>query len=84
MTGRGVHKGKPSPVLPEILHGIARWCGSRKWQEGFIPNPATWLNQRRWEDDPPGPSPLGQKTAGNVDALRRAAERIRGGPDDQG
>lgn len=28
---------------------------SRQWQRDngqYIPNPATWLNQRRWEDEP--------------------------------
>ena len=28
--------------------------GSRQWRENngqFIPNPATWLNQGRWEDE---------------------------------
>lgn len=24
---------------------------SRKWRDGYIPLPSTWLNQRRWEDE---------------------------------
>lgn len=24
---------------------------TRKWREGYIPNPATWLNQGRWDDE---------------------------------
>ncbi len=29
-------------------------CESEQWQDkSKIPHPATWLNQRRWEDDPP-------------------------------
>ena len=24
----------------------------KRWLEGYIPNPSTWLNQRRWEDEP--------------------------------
>jgi hypothetical protein len=38
-----------------ISEGLAKWLDSDKWlREGgkFIPMPATWLNQRRWEDDP--------------------------------
>ena len=27
----------------------------------FIPYPATWLNARRWEDEPEAPEPLGPK-----------------------
>lgn len=35
-----------------ILAGVQRAMSSRKWREGIVPNPATWLNQDRWEDDP--------------------------------
>lgn len=35
-----------------ILAGVARAQTSRKWLDGIIPNPATWLNQDRWEDEP--------------------------------
>ncbi len=34
-----------------ILASIETQKGWRNWREGFIPNPATWLNQRRWEDE---------------------------------
>jgi len=37
----------------------------------FTPNPATWLNQNRWEDEPPQPNFLTGKTSGNVDVARR-------------
>jgi hypothetical protein len=37
----------------------------------FIPHPATWLNQRRWEDDV---TALGDTTPKMPSALRRAAE----------
>ncbi len=47
-----------------------------KWQEGFIPNPATWLNQGRWQDEPPREAlRLTPKTAGNAEAARRFAAR---------
>ena len=29
---------------------LADW---RKEAGRFVPNPATWLNQQRWEDEPP-------------------------------
>ena len=35
-----------------IMAGIIRAQLSAKWLEGYIPNPATWLNQDRWEDQP--------------------------------
>jgi len=42
---------KTTPLL-DILEGIGRWEHSEKWREGFIPMPATWLNQKRWRDTP--------------------------------
>ena len=39
--------------LPDILADIDRKAASDSWQKDggqFIPNPATYLNQRRWED----------------------------------
>lgn len=47
-------KVKPGDV-PVILGDIATRSQSRDWlkEDGqFIPNPATYLNQRRWEDQP--------------------------------
>lgn len=38
-----------------ILAGLARWNASKDWAKDggeFTPMPATWLNGRRWEDDP--------------------------------
>lgn len=42
----------------ELLGVMISWlgaaCKSEQWQDKTkIPHPATWLNQRRWEDDPP-------------------------------
>ncbi len=42
------------PPLVEILKSVELHKGSRQWQRDngqFIPHPATWLNQRRWEDE---------------------------------
>lgn len=50
-------KLSPDEVLLErMLSAIARWKGSAQWQEDggkYIPHPATWIHQKRWEDDPP-------------------------------
>ena len=37
----------------------------------FVPHPATWLRNRRWEDEPPAPRQTGVSMAG----LAAAAER---------
>jgi len=42
--------------LPDILAGLERVRGSDQWQRDngqYIPHPATWLNNRRWEDIDP-------------------------------
>ena len=47
-------KIKPTPdLLAQMLEVIGWQVKSKQWQDGFIPNPATWLSQRRWEDEPP-------------------------------
>lgn len=44
----------PSPELQMlIMAGVARWAAENEGVEKkFIPHPATWLNGRRWEDEP--------------------------------
>jgi hypothetical protein len=40
-----------------IIVGVRRHKQGRRWQEGIIMHPATFLNQERWNDDvmlPPG------------------------------
>ena len=51
---------KLSPaLLPQMLSAIDTQKKSDQWKKDggqYIPNPATWLNQRRWEDELPKPS----------------------------
>jgi hypothetical protein len=37
--------------LGPILAGLERAKQSKRWREGFVPNPSTWLNQDRWLDE---------------------------------
>lgn len=42
-------------LLPKIMAGLVMATKSDQWTKDngqFIPNPSTWLNQRRWEDKP--------------------------------
>ena len=44
-------------LLQTMLEAIERFKGSAQWLEEngrFIPHPATWINQRRWEDEVKG------------------------------
>lgn len=45
-------KLKPTIDLQaKILEAIEAQKMSKKWQEGYIKNPQTWLNERCWEDE---------------------------------
>lgn len=56
-------KNKPDDgLLAEMLAAIEAQRASSQWlKDGgqFIPNPATWLNQGRWKDDPEPDVPPG-------------------------
>ena len=44
-------------LLQTMLEAIERSKGTAQWREEngrFIPHPATWINQRRWEDEVKG------------------------------
>lgn len=43
-------------LLTEIISSVEVWAKTEQWQEQdgkFIPHASTFLNQRRWEDEPP-------------------------------
>lgn len=43
------------PRIDDLLEAVRRACLSESWRKDggqFIPNPATWLNQGRWDDEP--------------------------------
>lgn len=52
-------KIKPSAELQaKILRAVSEQSRSAQWQKEngqYIPNPVTWLNQRRWDDSPQQP-----------------------------
>lgn len=44
-----------SQLIPVVLASVQRHIACEAWRKDggqYIPNPATWLNQRRWEDEP--------------------------------
>lgn len=38
-------------LLAAILEALEKHKDSEQWRRGIITHPATWLNQRRWEDE---------------------------------
>jgi hypothetical protein len=81
---RAWHKLAPSAdLLPVILVAIQRQKLSSDWQREdgrFIPHPASWLNQRRWEDEAgqpaaaPSPEAEESRLARVLEERRRVAE----------
>ena len=43
------HKSK-MPHVETMIEKLEEQKRSKKWQEGYIPNPSTYLNQGRWDD----------------------------------
>lgn len=54
-TGKGAaYKSwkKQKPSVEDVLAALSWQMKSKQWCDGFIPNPTTYLNQNRWEDEP--------------------------------
>lgn len=53
---KAFHRLRPDHgLLAAMLEAVGRQRGTQAWKKDggqFIPHPATWLNQRRWEDEP--------------------------------
>lgn len=63
----------PTSVL---LEAVRRQKQSMQWQQGegqFVPNPATWLLEKRWEDELPTPKEV--KASGILGETEREAIR---------
>ena len=57
--GRALQRGNSS----EIMLGLNRAPTCRQWADGYVPYPATWLNEDRWLDEPSNIVPM---TAGSI------------------
>lgn len=42
-------------LLQKMLDSIESWKKSRQWQQGYVPNPDTWLRGEKWNDADPEP-----------------------------
>jgi hypothetical protein len=48
---KAYQKARTEASHQEIMEGLSRAKASRQWKDPqYIPHPATWLNQGRWED----------------------------------
>lgn len=65
-------------TLDTILTALAWQRTQPQWiKDGgeFIPHPATWLNQERWDDEPPALPQVKERTARNLIAVESWAKR---------
>lgn len=77
---RGVAKRSDSD-LPSILAGVRRYISNKPPDQNWL-NPATFLNQRRWEDEP-GPAPEPRKSNGtHGGSVSASLRKLDFGPDD--
>lgn len=56
-----------------VMAGLEKWRKSDQWTRGVIPHPATWLNEKRWQDEDVPES--GKK--GGIDADQRTRDNLR-------
>jgi hypothetical protein len=52
---RAWEKAKDRPLVVDIIQAIDKAKKSPQWMKEngqFIPNPSTWINQGRWDDEP--------------------------------
>jgi hypothetical protein len=40
-------------LLDIVMQSLEDHIKCDQWQNGFVPMPYTWLNQKRWSNDPP-------------------------------
>ena len=49
---------KAKPKIDDVLKALVWQRKSKKWIDGFVPNPATYINQGRWKDEPDAERPV--------------------------
>jgi hypothetical protein len=64
--------------LEAILAGVERWQASDPWYRGFVEDPATFLRQRQWEDEPRCGEQTAQERAAEILADLQASLKERG------
>ena len=63
-------------LYPAVISAVRAQRDCDQWTKEngrYIPNPATWLSQGRWEDEPPSPSPGSSRAPGEheLEAMAR-------------
>lgn len=43
---------KLKPRIDDVMFALSWQVESKQWKDGYVPNPATYINQGRWKDEP--------------------------------
>jgi hypothetical protein len=68
------------PILDQCLAALTWQRESEDWQKdggNFVPHPATWINQHRWEDEPRETTRRGRSEPEGYKGLRDLAESMK-------
>lgn len=72
-----VTRNRPE-VKRAIFSALAAQRHWPKWHEGKIPNPARWLTEGRWQDEPPQPLPAGPSALDTTVGLAKVRGLVAG------
>jgi hypothetical protein len=50
-SGRRAWMKVPISEYPALMSALEKWRTSDQWRRRVIPHPATWLNEKRWQDE---------------------------------
>ena len=65
-----------SDQFQDVIKAIEEQKESDQWKRGYIPNPATWLNQGRWDDEMPDSRAAPTDVLGEVFAEMERKEAV--------
>jgi len=69
---RAFDKALEAASVDEIMSGLEVWCGHWKHIDTmYIPHPTTWLNNERWDAEPPSSNRKPRGFAAIEEALGR-------------
>ncbi len=55
-----------------IIKDVKKRINTKKWQDGFIPNPLTYINGDRWEDEMDGGNPVSANEKWAIEQVENA------------
>lgn len=73
--------GPPRDLFDEMMGAVETQKTWANWQRGIVPHLSTWVNGRRWEDEPSQPDLLPEHTRRNLAAVDQFVQGGAGGPE---